>query len=289
MPMEGGIPPVDRQPGLERSADALGESLTDIPADASTRLEGMGTAVPAFRGDKQISFSGKNITVEDTYVLHGPGVSDAFVERFRNALDTYYNSPAFNYRGYKVKFKLSVRRARYKTVLKRAGGDPIEARTLPPREEQVMIDSATDSATKFFYVDTGQGRAGGVFEITLYETSTEGTIAHEVGHYLSDRIGYFSEGYTESVCSRLGGPKLGLCEPGSTVRPEAEGDVMSRSQTGTVGEFSLSGILDAAIDAHETAARERERMQKLLKEGGYMGNGDYMRPGGIVVPIGPKL
>jgi hypothetical protein len=248
------------------------------------QVEGLGQTEPAFRGDKQISFSGTDISVRDTYVLHGPGVSDAFLERFRNSLNTYYNTQNFVYRGYNVKFNLSVRRARYGTVLRSYASDPVEAKFLPRVEQQVMIDSTSDSDTKLFYVDTGKGRAGGVFEITLYETSTEGTIAHEVGHYLSDRIGYFSEGYSEGVLSRLG-----VGEAETTVRPEAEGDVMARSQTGTVGEFSLSGILDGAIDKYEATQREQRRIERLFREGGYMGHGDYMRPGGIVVPVGPKL
>lgn len=96
------------------------------------------------------------------------------------------------------------------------------------------------------------GRA--LVTLTLYEGDDEGTIAHEVGHYLSDRVGYFSEGYSESFTSRLCGV-TGLCDrEGSQVRPEAvmpDGrvDIMA-STHGTVTDFSLSGILDEAIDEH---------------------------------------
>ena len=96
------------------------------------------------------------------------------------------------------------------------------------------------------------GRA--LVTLTLYEDDDEGTIAHEVGHYLSVRVGYFSEGYSESFTSRLCAA-TGLCDrEGSQVRPEAvmaDGrvDIMA-STHGTVADFSLSGILDEAIDEH---------------------------------------
>jgi hypothetical protein len=244
---------IDNNPLLEQEAGHAGHKLMHSDNHA-VHLTHAGQAPLALRGDKKITFSGDNVTVRDTYVVHGPGVTDEFVDRFRNALNTYYNAPNFVYRDYNVKFALSVRRARYKTVLQSLASDPIEAKFMPMQEQQVMADSPTDSDTKLFHVVKGEGRAGGIGEITLYETSGEGTIAHEVGHYLSDRIGYFSEGYTEGFLSRLN-----IGAPDTSVRPEAVGDIMASSSTGKVSTFSLSGILDEAIDEHETVKEEYKR------------------------------
>jgi hypothetical protein len=219
-----------RDAASESEADRIGEELAQGagPVEAATA----GTLPPALRGDKQISFSDRTITVSDTYVIYGPGASADFLARFQNALDQYYNNPAFNYRGYTVNFNLTVRMKQ--TVRRTVGLFDWES-----------TDWASDTDTSIFYVDTGEGRAGGFSEITLYETSGESTIAHEVGHYLSDRVGYFSEGYSESITSRLG-----ITETDTTVDPGAEGDIMAELG-GTVGDFSLGGILDDAIDAHE--------------------------------------
>ncbi len=87
------------------------------------------------------------------------------------------------------------------------------------------------------------------------------TTLHEVGHYLSDRIGLLSEGYTEDICSRFG-----FCEETpTTVRPEAEGDIMG-TLSGTVRHFSLSGILDDAIDEHEQELEVMRRRQQFERE-----------------------
>ncbi|MGR9101385.1 MAG: eCIS core domain-containing protein [Gammaproteobacteria bacterium] len=222
---------IEADQSREAEAARVGEALNRT--DQAVRVASPGTAPPALRGDKQIAFSDRSITVTDTYVIYGPGANSAFVTRFQNALDNYYNNPAFTYRGYTVNFNLSVRMRQ--TVTRTVGLFDWES-----------TDWSSDSDTSLFYVETGSGRAGGFNTYTLYESSTEGTIAHEVGHYLSDRVGYFSEGYTESFTSRLG-----ITERHTEVRPEAAGDVMARSQTGTVGDFSLGGILDEAINAHE--------------------------------------
>jgi hypothetical protein len=189
------------QPGhLESEANEFGKKLahTDGPVPASTKNR----TQPVLLGDKQINFSGKKITVSDTYVLHGPGVSDEFVKRFQEALDEYYNDPNFTYRGYDVSFRLSVRKEQ--SVTRTIGLFDWES-----------TDWGTDPDTMLMRVETGGGRAGGISEITVYASSTKGTIAHEVGHYLSDRVGYFSEGYTEGVTSRLG-----IGEPKTEIRPE---------------------------------------------------------------------
>lgn len=227
-------------PSLEAEANRIGSSLAG--SDGPVNMSNIGEASPALRGDKQISFSNSTITVCDTYVVHGPGASSSFVTKFQSALDNYYNNPSITYRGYTVNFSLSVRLQQ--TVTRTVGIYDWES-----------TDWSTDPDTSMFFVATGSGTASGVGEITLYADNTEGTIAHEVGHYLSDRIGYFSEGYTEGLGSRL---RLlaGMSGRHTEVRPEAAGDVMARSQTGTVGEFSLSGILDAAIDRHENPGPE---------------------------------
>ncbi|MFO7565376.1 MAG: DUF4157 domain-containing protein [Enhygromyxa sp.] len=231
-----------RSLGVESEADSMGARLA--AGGGGPLALGHANLAPGLRGDKQISFSGRTITVRDTYLIYGPGVSPGFLSRFRSALDRYYNSPEFRYRGYRINFELSVR-------------------------EKTDTDSSGDSSTSIFEVETGSGRAGGIFEITLYETSSEGTIAHEVGHYLSDRVGYFSEGYTESPVSRLGS-LVGLSDTHTEVRPEAtyaDGsvDIMARTGTGVVGEFSLGGILDAAIDRHEREERFNRELRGVRR------------------------
>lgn len=241
-----------REQVLEAEADRTGAALAHSTSPVAP-LKSM-SQPQALRGDKQIAFSGSDITVSDTYVLYGDAANQTFLEKFERALTTYYNGRTFSYRGYTVTFNLSVRLARYTTRTEIGlQGNEFEITT--------MTDSGWDSDTSLFEVETGSGRAGGIGTITLYETSTEGTIAHEVGHYLSDRVGYFSEGYTEGVWSRLG-----LAETDTEIRPEAimpDGtvDIMARSQTGEVTDFSLGNILDEAIDEHEEqlAAEERER------------------------------
>ena len=252
-PSKGEKTPVraNRQSELEHEADNFGKHLAD-GSGVLPKLT-LGRAPPAMRGDKQINFSGNNISVSDTYVVHGPGVSDAFVQRFQEALDEYYNDPAFSYRGYDVNFRLSVRREQ--TVTRTAGVVDWES-----------TDWGSDEDTMLINVDTGTGRAGGIGEITVYETSTKGTIAHEIGHYLSDRIDYFSEGYTEGVASRLG-----IGEHSTEIRPEAimpDGtvDIMARSQTGVVTDFSLGGILDEAIDEHEAELAAQQRWERFNRE-----------------------
>jgi hypothetical protein len=214
----------------EAEADQVGSVLAE--GSGPVQVANAGRLPPALRGDKQISFSGKTITVSDTYVIYGPGADAAFLAKFQSALDQYYNNAALNYRGYSVNFNLRVRMKQ--TVTRTVGLFDWES-----------TDWSSDSDTSLFYISTETGTAGGYFEITLYDTDPESTIAHEVGHYLSDRIGYFSEGYSESVTSRFG-----ITERETTVDPEARGDIMGEL-TGTVGNFSLGGILDAAIDAHE--------------------------------------
>jgi len=230
-------------PALERQADQVGQQLSQ--GEAPVSLPGQGAAPSAMRGDKRIVFNGASITVSDTYVLTGPAANAAYVARFQAALDQYYNNPAFVYRGYNVQFNLTVRLAQ--TVTRSAGLFDWES-----------TDWSSDTDTSIFNIEPGNGRAGGIATYTLYERSTAGTIAHEVGHYLSDRIGYFSEGYSEGIGSRLG-----ITERHTTVDPEAvmpDGtiDIMARSQAGVVTDFSLSGILDRAIDRHENPGPEFE-------------------------------
>ena len=251
----GGAVSSAQSPALERQADSVGNELShgqgpisDVPNPE---------AEPAPRGDKSISFSGGRITVSDTYVLRGPAVSDEVVTRFQAALDEYYNGPTFEYRGYDVTFRLSARAER--TVTRTAGVVDWES-----------TDWSNDSDTSMMTVESGTGRAGGSMEISIYDTSSKGTIAHEVGHYLSDRIGYFSEGYSENLLTRAGS-MLGISESSTEIRPEAiseDGtvDIMARSQTGVVSTFSLSGILDDAIDDHEEELEDRAREARSQRE-----------------------
>lgn len=252
---------VDNDGALENDAAQLSASLED-PGCRKAQSKSPGQKEPALRGDKQISFSGMNITVRDTYVVYGPGVSDEFIVRFQNALNAYYNDPDFLYRGYNVNFDLNVRRALYNPAPPIDTSPPVGPWFLPTtiEPEAEMIDSSSDSDTSLFYVSTGQDRAGGFFEITLYSTSSEATIAHEVGHYLSDRIGYFSEGYTEGICSRLG-----ICDTDTTPKPEASDDIMG-TLSGIVSTFSLSGILDDAIDEHLQELEELNRQQQFQQD-----------------------
>lgn len=247
-----------RQPALEAEADDVGTSL----AHGAGPLASLKSAMQpqALRGDKRIAFSGSNITVTDTYVLYGDAASAAFRDRFERALTTYYNGRTFTYRGYTVTFNLSVRLANYETRTHFDMREGVES------EYTVMSDSGWDSNTSLFEVESGSGRAGGIGTITLYETSNEGTIAHEVGHYLSDRVGYFSEGYTEGFLSRLG-----VGEGSTEIRPEAvmpDGtvDIMARSQTGVVTDFSLGNILDEAIDEHEAQLDREERERRFQRD-----------------------
>jgi len=247
---------LDQDTSAEKEADDISQQL--VNTDTSTIPVHHTNLQPAFRGDKRIRFSGQSITVSDTYVLYGDGVSPAFIQRFRQSLDRYYNRPNFNYRGYNVRFNLSVRAARYRQVQVMDPSSPVGT----VRER---VDSPFDPDTMLFEVQTGSGSAGGIFIITLYETSTESTIAHEAGHYLTDRIGYFSEGYTEGISSRLG-----ITGRSAQIRPEARGDIMG-TLSGTVGTFSLSGILDRAINVHESSLRppptqvERLRQQQWIR------------------------
>jgi hypothetical protein len=209
-----------REPQLESEADDVGARLA-ASSSQPVRVRSRGHP-PALRGDKQIKFSGTTIIVSDVYLLEGPGATaPGFLQKFQNALATYYTTFTTSYRGYNVKFDLTVR---YRTV----------------------GDSGTDPATSLFWIETGTGRAGGISELTLYTTDTELTIAHEVGHYLSDYFGIFSEGYTENPFKRLLS-NLGLGEGGvATAKPGCENDIMG---TGTqLTACSLSGILDEAID-----------------------------------------
>jgi hypothetical protein len=218
-------PDADR---LQSRADALGASLASgqgpVAAPAANRT-------PALRGDKQIAFTAdKTITVTDDYVLYGPAANAAVLARVQSALQTYYNGPAFTYRNYKVVFKLT-------------------ARLATPGESRMF-----NSATTWINVESGVPgkRAGGIFTTTIFDTSTAGVIAHEVGHLLSDRIGIFSEGYSENLYERAKS-MVGLGPGGQpSVKPEAKGDIMSDTSPGNVvSTFSLSGILDFAIDSHE--------------------------------------
>ncbi len=214
-----------REPALESEADDVGGQLAE-PGSQPIRVRSRSSA-PALRGDKQITFSGLDITVSDVYVLEGPGATaPGFLAKFQNALIRYY-TPApfgyFKYRGYQVTFDLS---ARYRTI----------------------GDSLSDPGTTMFWVEPGSGRAGGtsITEITLYATDPELTIAHEVGHTLSDYyFGINQEGYTEDVLPRLGSMFGG---PGgvATEKPEAAGDIMGLGNR--VTNFLLAQILDKAID-----------------------------------------
>lgn len=211
-----------REPALESEADDVGGQLAE-PGSQPIRVRSRSSA-PALRGDKQITFSGLDITVSDVYVLEGPGATaPGFLAKFQNALVRYY-TPApfgyFKYRGYQVTFDLS---ARYRTI----------------------GDSAADPGTTLFWIESGSGRAGGFMELTLYTTDTELTIAHEVGHTLSDSMGVASEGYTENPLERLGwlfGGQGGV----ATEKPEAAGDLMGLGSR--VTNFLLGQILDEAID-----------------------------------------
>lgn len=233
----------------EAEADRIGSDLSqDRTLPVATPAP---TQMPQWQGDKKIAFSGSNITVSDTYVLFGDAATPAFLARFQNALDTHYNGQTFSYRGYSVTFNLSVRMARYGTYSRMVSreGDVID--------ETYMMDSTWDGDTSLFQVNTGSGDAGGIVVLTLYEGDDEGVIAHEVGHYLSDRVGIFSEGYEEGLLSRLSA-LTGIGErEGSRIKPEAimpDGriDIMG-STSGSVTDFSLSGILDEAIDQHEAS------------------------------------
>lgn len=223
-------------PSLENKANQVGSDLAG--SNGPINMSNIGEASPALRGDKQISFSGNTITVSDTYVIYGPAANSAYVTKFQEALDQYYNSPAITYRGYTVNFNLSVRLKQ--SVTRTVGLFDWES-----------TDWSSDTDTSMFYVAIGNDTAGGYLEITLYDSSTKGTIAHEVGHYLSDRIGYFSEGYSESVTSRLGITDRHTTVDSDAIMTDGTVDIMARSQTGSITEFSLGGILDAAINGHE--------------------------------------
>ncbi len=216
----GSLRVAPREPQLEGDANDVGARLATAGSEP-IRTRSRGHA-PGLRGDKQIKFSGTTIIVSDVYVLEGPGsTAPGFLAKFQNALARYYTTFTANYRGYDVKFDLS---GRYRTI----------------------GDSLADPATSMFWIETGTGRAGGISELTLYTTDTELTIAHEVGHYLSDYFGIFSEGYTENPIKRLAS-NLGLGEGGvATAKPGCENDIMGTGNQLTA--CSLSGILDKAID-----------------------------------------
>jgi Domain of unknown function (DUF4157) len=244
-PAAGAVPAVARDAQSEGEADRVGTALAE-PGASRIPLAPAAQA-PALRGDKQIRFSGTNITVSDTYVLYGDAATAAFLQRFQSALNTFYNSRVFNYRGYTVRFSLSVRQIRHGT------------RTRRDREGfehtyQTDLDSSFDSGTELFEVKTGTGNAGGFFSLTLYEGDGEATIAHEVGHYLSDKTGYFSERYSEGLFSRIGSI---FGSQSRTTTPDAgcEDDIMA-TLSGTVRDCSLSDFLDKAIDAQEAAPPE---------------------------------
>lgn len=215
-----------REPALEREADDVGARLAQPGADP-IRVHSRSNA-PALRGDKQITFSGLDITVRDVYLLEGPAATTpGFLARFQSALARYYGGQPFgyfDYRGYKVKFDLSVR---YRTI----------------------GDSLSDPGTTMFSVEPGSGRAGGtsITETTLYATDPELTIAHEVGHNLSDYyFGINQEGYSEDRVERFKSI-VGLGPGGSaTEKPEAAGDIMGLGTR--VTNFLLAQILDKAID-----------------------------------------
>jgi hypothetical protein len=245
-----------RESSLEREAWRVGTALAGPGRDAVSITKGNQPC--ALRGDKKIRFSGKTITVTDTYVIHGPAATPAFESRFRSALNNYYNTPKLFYRGYQVQFNLSVRQANY------AGGK--------------MTDSSSDSGTELFEVKKGTGEAGGFFELTLYEGDDEGTIAHEVGHYLSDKIGYFSERYSEGFFSRLGSI-FGATRSPTTPDPGCEGDIMATT-AGKVTNCSLSDFLDRAIYRENPPRCTPQH----LGMGAYLGSDCIVRQG-----AGPKL
>lgn len=230
-------------PTLECEANQVGSALAGT--DGPINMSNIASASPALRGDKQIAFTGSTITVTDTYVIYGPAANNAYVSKFQNALDQYYNNPSFTYRGYTVSFNL---RVRMKQVVTRTAG----------LFDWQSTDWSSDTDTSMFNVESGSGTAGGIGTIILYEMSSKGTIAHEVGHYLSDRIGYFSEGYSEGVVSRIRG-LLNMGGRTNGVKPGAAGDIMT-TLTGTVGNFSLSGILDSAIYSHENPHPRYEKV-----------------------------
>ena len=232
-PAPSPIPLAPRHAGVEAEAERAGRAL----ATSATGPVGVSaaTAAPGLRGDKRITISGNNLTVTDTYVIHGDGATDAFLARFRSALDNYYNRPTFTHRGYNVRFNLSVRMARYATMSRRS-------RDGFTHTWDGMVDNALDTDTKLFEVRQGTGNAGGVFEITLYDGDDESVIAHEVGHYLSDKVGWSSERYTESFRSRfLPGPRTTTPDVG------CEDDLMA-GLGGHVSNCSLSDFLDDAIN-----------------------------------------
>jgi hypothetical protein len=215
-----------REPVLEREADDVGARLA-LPGAEPIRVRSRSNP-QALRGDKQITFSGLDITVSDVYLLEGPAATTpGFLARFQSALARYYGGQPFgyfDYRGYKVKFDLSVR---YRTI----------------------GDSLSDLGTTMFWVESGSGRAGGtsITETTLYATDPELTIAHEVGHNLSDYyFGSNQEGYTEDAIPRVGSIMFGGQGGVATEKPEAAGDIMGLGNR--VTNFLLAQILDKAID-----------------------------------------
>jgi hypothetical protein len=216
-------PPGPRESRLEHEAWDVGSALAS-PSVAAVAPPSYGHP-PALRGDKKVTVSGKTITVTDTYVIHGAAATTAFETRFRSALNNFYNKPVLTYKGYNVKFNLSVRQANY------VAGE--------------MTDSTSDKGTELFDVKKGTGDAGGIFELTLYEGDDEATIAHEVGHYLSDKVGYFSERYSEGFFSRLS-RAFGGSGSGTTPDKGCENDIMA-TLSGTVTDCALSDFLDLAI------------------------------------------
>jgi len=188
---------------------------------------------PALRGDKQTAFNAKTITVSDEYVLYGPAANAQALATVQSALNTYYNNPTFSYRNYQVVFQLTARLAVAK-----------ESNWFEKTTTWIHVETASASTRAW---DIPPFR-----DIGIFDTSTADVIAHEVGHLLSDRVGIFSEGYSENMWER-GKYVVGLGPGGATtIKPEAMGDIMSGPNPGDlVSIFSLSGILDNAINQHE--------------------------------------
>lgn len=255
------LPPGHRaEPALEAEAQHIGAQLAQ-PASTPLAVRHQGHA-PALRGDKQVAFSGNVITVSDTYVIHGDGATSAFLTRFQSALDNYYNNPTFTHRGYDVIFVLSVRMANVDAD----GG---------------VTDSVWDDDTELFDVTTGSSREGGIVELSLNDSSDESVIAHEVGHYLSNKTGYMSERYSENPFARMA--SLFGYQSTSTPDPGCENDIMG-TLSGRVDTCSLEDFLDEQIDEHEQALADQAEAARLFREGGPMPFGDYMLPGGFVIP-----
>lgn len=248
------------EPVLEAEAGRVAAALAQAgTAPVPVRERGQAAGL---RGDKQVAISGTDITVTDTYVVHGAGATSAFLTRFQSALDNYYNNPTFTHRGYDVHFVLSVRMANVD-----ADGE--------------VIDSVYDDDTETFAVTTGSSREGGFVELSLNNSSDQSTIAHEVGHYLSNKTGYMSERYSENPLARVA--SIFGYQSTSTPDPGCENDIMA-TLSGRVDTCSLEDFLDEQIDEHEQTLTDQAEAARLFREGGPMPFGDYMLPGGFVIP-----